>query len=128
VLDIQFAEKIDNAFLCGIVITPVSTGLIDDKNINEIKSFKVEQNYPNPFNGRTKINYSLTYSDYLSFAVYNILGEQIFLKDLGFTESGSHELQLDTAALSNSPLTSGIYFYVFRGSNIREIRKFVLLN
>lgn len=128
VLDIQFAEKIDNAFICGIVITPVSTGLIDDENINEIKSFKVEQNYPNPFNGRTIINYSLTHSNYLSFEVYNILGEKIFVKDLGFTESGPHELQLDTAALSNSPLTSGIYFYVFRGLNIRETRKFVLLN
>ena len=128
VLDIQFAEKIDNALLCGIVITPVSTGLLDDENINELKSFKVEQNYPNPFNGKTIINYSLTASDNLSFQLYNVLGEQIFFKDLGFTQSGSYQFQLDTASIISNPLTSGIYFYVFTGSNVREIRKFVLLN
>ena len=128
VLDIQFAEKIDNALLCGIVITPVSTGLLHDENINELKSFKVEQNYPNPFNGKTIINYSLTASDNLSFQLYNVLGEQIFFKDLGFTQSGSYQFQLDTASIISNPLTSGIYFYVFTGSNVREIRKFVLLN
>ncbi len=128
VLDIQFAEKIDNALLCGIVLTPVATGLLDDENINELKTFKVEQNYPNPFNGKTTINYSLNHSNYLSFELYNILGEQIFFKNLGYTEAGTHEFQLDTATLSNSPLTSGIYFYVFTGADIREIHKFVLLN
>jgi hypothetical protein len=128
VLDIQFAEKIDNALICGIIITPVSTGLLDDENINEHKSFKVEQNFPNPFNGKTIINYSLATPDNLSFELYNILGEQIFFRDLGYTQSGSYQFQLDTAVLSSSPLTSGIYFYVFSGSNKRETRKFVLLN
>ncbi len=128
VLDIQFAEKIDNALLCGIVITPISTGLLDDENINELKSFKVEQNYPNPFNGKTIINYSLAAPDNLSFQLYNVLGEQIFFKDLGYTQSGSYQFQLDTSSMFSSPLTSGIYFYVFTGSNKRETRKLVLLN
>jgi len=128
VMDIQFAEKIDNAVLCGIIITPVSTGLLDNEVGHELKSFKVEQNYPNPFNGKTVINYSLTSPDNLSFGLYNILGEQILFKDLGFTQSCSYQFQLDTVSLSSSPLTSGIYFYVFTGSDSREIRKFVLLN
>jgi hypothetical protein len=128
VMDIQFAEKIDNALLCGIVITPNSTGLLDDENINELKSFKVEQNYPNPFNGTTIINYSLTSPDNLSFELFNILGEQIYFEDLGFTQSGSYQFQLDTASILSSPLTSGIYFYVFTGMNKRQTRKLVLLN
>lgn len=128
VLDIQFGEKIDNALICGIVITPVSTGLLEDENSTDVESFKVEQNYPNPFNGKTVINYYLATADNLSFELYNILGEQIFFKDLGYTQSGSYQFQLDTAALSGYPLTSGIYFYVFTGSNKRETRKFVLLN
>lgn len=128
VLDIQFAEKVDNALICGIVITPVSTGLLDEENFGDIKSFKVEQNYPNPFNGNTIINYSLASSDNLIFALYNILGEQIFFKDFGYTQAGSYQYKLDTATLLNSPLTSGVYFYVFTGSNKRETRKFVLLN
>ncbi len=128
VIDIQFAEKIDNALICGIVIIPISTGLLNEENIIELKSFKVEQNYPNPFNGKTIINYSLTSADDLSFELYNVLGERIFLKNLGYTQSGSYQFQLDTTAMFQSPLTSGIYFYIITGSNKREIRKFVLLN
>ncbi|HCY77986.1 MAG TPA: hypothetical protein DHV28_18935 [Ignavibacteriales bacterium] len=128
ILDIQFAEKIDNALLCGIVITPVATGLLDDRNINDLKSFKVEQNYPNPFNGETTINYSLVSADNLNFEVYNILGEQIFFENLGYVESGFHQYQLNTASFSKTPLTSGVYFYSFAGTGMREIRKFVLLN
>ena len=77
----------------------ISTGLLDEENIIEPKSFKVEQNYPNPFNGKTIINYSLTSADNLSFELYNILGEQIYFKDLGYTQSGSYQFQLDTASL-----------------------------
>jgi hypothetical protein len=127
-MDIQFAEKVDNALICGIVIIQISTGMRDEENNNELKSFKVEQNYPNPFNGKTIINYSLTSADDLKFELYNVLGERIFFKDLGYTQSGSYQFQLDTAALSQSALTSGIYLYVFTGSSKREIRKFVLLN
>ena len=128
ILDIQFAEKIDNALLCGIIISPVATGLLDDENRNELKTFKVEQNYPNPFNGETTINYSLVSSDYLNFEVYNILGEQIFFENLGYTESGFHQYQLNTVSFSKNSLTSGVYFYVLAGTRMREIRKFVLLN
>ncbi len=128
IMDIQFAEKIDNALICGIVLIPISTGLQDDNYLNGLKSFKVEQNYPNPFNAKTNINYYLTSADNLSFELFNVLGEQIYYRDLGYTQSGSHQFQLDTASLSRVPITSGIYFYVFTSSKAREVRKLVLLN
>ncbi|MEO8231357.1 MAG: malectin domain-containing carbohydrate-binding protein [Ignavibacteriota bacterium] len=128
ILDIQFADKIDNALICGIEIIQVSTGLLDDGNVIEPKSFKVEQNYPNPFNGKTIINYSVAKSENLSFELFNSIGQSIYSKDLGLTQSGSHQLQLDTAALSKYPLSSGIYFYVFTGGNNRAVKKLVLLN
>jgi hypothetical protein len=128
VMDIQFGDKIDNALICGIVVIPISTGLIDEKNEIDLKSFKVEQNYPNPFNGYTTINYFVSKSENLRFELFNLIGERVYFKDLGFTQSGSYQFQLDTAALLKNPLTSGIYFYVFSGFNNREIRKLVLLN
>jgi beta-glucanase (GH16 family) len=126
-LEIHFAGKVYEPVINGIVIYANSSGVLDE-NENIPGTFKVEQNYPNPFNGKTIINYSLTTADNLSFELYNILGEQIYFRDLGYTQSGSYQFRLDTAALSSSLLTSGIYFYVFAGSNKREIRKFVLLN
>ncbi len=65
-MDIQFAEKIDNALINGIVITPSTTGLNDEEKFG-LNDFKVEQNYPNPFNGKTIIKYSLSSADNLSF-------------------------------------------------------------
>lgn len=128
VMDIQFADKVDYGLICGIVITPITTGLMDEENIIEPKSFKVEQNYPNPFNGHTIINYSVAISENLQFELYNVIGECIYYKNLGYTQSGSYQFQLDTTTLLKNPLTSGIYFYVFKGLKNREIRKFVLLN
>ncbi len=127
VLDIQFAEKVDNALINGIIITPNTTGVNDDKQMG-LNDFKVEQNYPNPFNGKTIINYSLQSADNLSLKLYNIIGEQIFFKDLGYVSEGLHQFLIDTAAINESPLTSGIYFYVISSSQKKETRKMVLLN
>lgn len=127
ILDIQFSEKIDNALINGIVINPDPSEVDDGKYINQL-DFKLEQNYPNPFNGMTRINYSLSSPDYISIQLYDILGAQIFFKDLGFHTAGSYNYLLDSKTLSASPLTSGVYFYVFKNSIKREIRKFILLN
>ena len=126
VLDIHFADKVNYALINGIVIDQNTTGLINENNIPN--DFKIEQNYPNPFNGKTVINYSLPKIEKLTFQIYNILGEQIFFEDLGFVSRGSHQYLLDTFTLKGSPLSSGIYFYVFSTSYKRVIRKLVLLN
>lgn len=127
IIDIHLADKIDNALIDGIVITPSTTGFREDEE-NMIRDFKVEQNYPNPFNGKTVINYSLAFPDNLTLELFSILGEQIFFEDLGIVSAGSHQYILDTYSLTGSFLTSGVYFYVFSGTNIKTTRKLVLLN
>ena len=127
VLDIHFAGKIDEPLINGIVVYSDPNGLINE-NENIPETFKVEQNYPNPFNGTTQINYSLSSPDNLSLHLFDILGEQVFFKDLGYHTAGSFTFILDTKSLIKSPLTSGIYFYVFSGTQKRETRKLVLLN
>ena len=127
VLDIQFADKVNSAFISGIIILVATTGEIEDQNIQP-DNFKVEQNYPNPFNGRTTINYSLRTADELSFQLYNTLGEQIFFEDLGLVQGGIHQYLFDSSNIGNFFLPSGIYFYVFTTSSKRETRKLVLLN
>jgi len=127
ILDIYFAAKVNNAVISGIVITPDPNSVNENPDINKM-DFRLEQNYPNPFNGMTKIDYSLSMPDNVSLQVYDILGEQIFFKDLGFHEAGSYSYLLDSKKISSTQLTSGVYFYIFKNSNKREIRKFILLN
>lgn len=127
ILNLYFAPTVDYAIINGIVITP-DPNSVDDENDKEDFGFRIEQNFPNPFNGKTIINYSLSSPDNLSFELFNILGERVFIKDLGYTNQGFHQFELDTGTLSQSPLTSGIYLYVFTGADQRESRKLVLLN
>lgn len=127
ILDIQFAEKVNNSLINGIVITSRATGLIDELD-NEPDNFRIEQNYPNPFNGETIINYSLSKSDNVRFQLYNVLGERVFSEDLGYKSRGVHQFFLDTSFITDSPLSTGIYFYVLSTSNREAIRKLVLLN
>jgi len=127
ILEINFSAEVDNAMLNGLIIESVTTGVKDDTQLTP-EEFYLEQNYPNPFNGKTVINYSLASPDNISIELFNILGEQIFFKDLGLVPAGSHNYILDTSSLRGSSLTSGVYFYVFSGTKIRETRKLVLLN
>ncbi len=126
ILDIQFAEKVNNSLINGIVITANTTD-VNDKSELEPEDFKVDQNYPNPFNGKTVINYNLKNADNLKFELFNVLGERIFFNDLGFITAGSHQYILDTGSLNKTALTSGVYLYVFSGTNKKEIKKLVLL-
>lgn len=95
--------------------------------------FTLSQNYPNPFNPSTVIDYQLPVSSYVTFKVYNILGQEVtslLLEER--MEPGSYEIKFN--ALS---LTSGVYIYRItaipitnsnNGSGIfSSIKKMVLL-
>lgn len=127
VLDIQFAEKIDNALINGIVITPSTTDIEDEQSYSPVE-FKVEQNYPNPFNSSTQINYSLADPDNITFKLFDILGRQILTEDLGFHSAGSYTFNFVSGKFNDYSLTSGVYFYSFSNSSSQVIRKMVLLN
>ncbi len=62
--------------------------------------------YPNPFNPQTTIRYELSMNGKITISVYNALGQQEQVYDLGQKDQGIHEIVFD--ALN---LTSGIYFY-----------------
>ncbi len=127
ILDVHFADKVNSGLINGIIISEATTGL-DNESDMELKSFKVEQNYPNPFNSKTVINYYLPYSSGITFRLYNLLGEQIFFKDLGFKQKGNHNILLDTHSLNTFPLSTGVYFYVLSSAEKSEIKKMILLN
>lgn len=127
ILDIYFEAKLDNAIISGIVISLDPNSVGEETELNKV-DFKLEQNFPNPFNGSTSINYTLSNPDYITLKVFNLLGEQVFFKELGFQQKGSHQYILDTTKLRSNSLTSGVYFYSLSNSNRSETRKFILLN
>ncbi|MCX6170497.1 MAG: T9SS type A sorting domain-containing protein [Ignavibacteriales bacterium] len=87
-------------------------------------SFKLAQNYPNPFNPSTVISYQLPVSGQVSLKVYDMLGREVATLVNEFQQAGNHNSQF---SISNSQLSSGIYFYTIRSGNFVETKKMVLM-
>ena len=126
IMEINLCAEKNNPQLNGIVIEDVSTGL-NDKIKNVPGKFYLEQNYPNPFNGITRINYYNNKSQELNFFIYDILGRQVFQKNLGVKEKGYNEITWNSANSNNQSFSSGVYFYSIVGDESYSMKKLILL-
>ncbi|PJC57411.1 MAG: hypothetical protein CO025_13535, partial [Ignavibacteria bacterium CG_4_9_14_0_2_um_filter_37_13] len=81
-LDLYFQSEIGTNVINGLIVEQLTVGIKEVGYLLPGK-FRLEQNYPNPFNGTTTINFSLPVNQNITFKVFNLLGENIFLKDLG---------------------------------------------
>lgn len=80
-------------------VEPSDLSLIPDKII-------LEQNYPNPFNPSTTIEFGIPESQFVTLAVYNLLGEQVGLLVNENLSAGIYQATWDA-----DDLPSGIYIY-----------------
>jgi hypothetical protein len=102
--------------------TPAVTS-VENKTISSPTSFKLYQNYPNPFNPVTKIDYSVTKSDFIQIAIYNILSQKIQTLVNKFHLAGNY-----TVDFNAKHLPSGIYFYSLKaGEKIIATKKMILM-
>jgi Secretion system C-terminal sorting domain len=85
--------------------------------------FSIQQNFPNPFRSQTTIPYTLTNAQNASFAVYNILGQEVVFLDEGYKMAGKHQISANLAHLPN-----GVYFAkVLLNGNPQETIRLSLL-
>ena len=85
-------------------------------------SAKLFQNYPNPFNPSTTIEFSLPRSEFVTLAIFNVLGERVATLVSQNISAGFHML---TWRARGFP--SGIYFYRLQSKSFIATKKFVLL-
>lgn len=130
--DIVFSDENNGRLLCedngsyNILITNNNGGIVTDikkEENNEVPQvFKLLQNYPNPFNPVTTIKFAIPKREHVELSVFNTLGQQIdILVNEELTE-GSYEIEF-----SGSNLSSGIYYYILKTSNYRDVKKMLLL-
>ncbi len=83
--------------------------------------FRLSQNFPNPFNAFTTFNFRIPKSTFVTFKIYNLMGEEI--------ESLLNEI-LPVGAYQRSwhakDLPSGIYLYRLEAGVFAETRKLIL--
>lgn len=90
------------------------------------ESYALYQNYPNPFNPETVIPFDVPKATEVSFEVYNLLGQQVYVRSR-FLPAGSHEITWNGLDKTGSAVASGIYYYRLTAGDFSETRKMVLL-
>ncbi len=126
-LDIYFVTHKDYPLINGIVINLISLG-INEINSEQINKFFLDQNFPNPFNGQTIIKYSIHKPDIYLFGLYDILGREIFRKELGYLQEGNYTIKLNLNDLNGLKLSSGTYIYFLKNDNSIQFKKMLLMN
>jgi hypothetical protein len=98
------------------------TGIDDGKNLEVPVRYELMQNYPNPFNPSTTIEFGIPESQFVTLAVYNLLGEQVSLLVKENLTAGNYK-----ANWNATDLPSGIYIYKMIAGKFVETKKMILL-
>jgi hypothetical protein len=90
-------------------------------------SYELWQNYPNPFNSSTTITYRVPKDSRVELTIYDILGREVRTLLSGVQRAGTYRVQWDSQNSHGHSVSSGVYFYRFRGGSYVETRKLVVL-
>jgi hypothetical protein len=97
-----------------------STGL--DENENVVTNYRLFQNNPNPFNPTTIINYELRMTNDVDVSIYNVLGQKVVTLVSEKQIAGKYHVKWDATGFA-----SGVYYYVLKAGEFRDVKKMVLI-
>lgn len=86
--------------------------------------FNLDQNFPNPFNPSTVINYSVPGSGIVTLKIFDPLGSEVATLVNEFKDAGTYNYHFSA---DNFNLSSGVYFYELRASNLRSVKKLMFV-
>ena len=93
---------------------------IENNNIPE--KFILGQNIPNPFNPYTSIPFSIPEPSKAELKIFNVLGQEIYKKDLGNLLPGNYMHQWNAADMN-----SGVYIYILKTNSGIQLKEKMLL-
>jgi hypothetical protein len=117
-----FAKKGFNPFTLE---KNLPTKIENDKTIEP--DFYIYGNYPNPFNPATTITFHLPQEKDVDIVIYNWTGEKVRTLYSGIAFKGVNEIEWNGLNDKNEALTSGIYLYRIRTSDLSLNGKMILL-
>ncbi len=127
IIDINFSAELELAILSGITVESIPTSIKNELDSDRFLNYELKQNYPNPFNGITTINYVLPKSTNVELKIYDILGSQIFFKQLGIQNAGDKNYVWTGTKNDGSIINSGVYIYQISAENFTQSRKMIFL-
>ena len=83
--------------------------------------------YPNPFNPRTKIEYTLTNSEYVSLNIYDLKGSKVKSLINKYQTPGTMSITWDGSNEKGQMVAAGMYIYMIKAGNFVSSKKMLLL-
>jgi len=115
-------RKTDTRSFGTLIIKPEKLATTVKKSEMHPINYKLSQNYPNPFNPKTRIQFSLPSTKFVSLKVYNLNGKEIQTLVNNTVPAGNHIVDFD-----GSKLASGIYIYRLFGGEFTASRKMIII-
>jgi hypothetical protein len=101
-----------------------TTPVMEEELLTRPMEFALYQNYPNPFNPTTAISYQIPTAGHVSLKVLDVLGREIATIVDEYKMPGKYNSQFP---ISNSQLSSSVYFYQLKAGNYIETKKMVVV-
>lgn len=89
--------------------------------------FRLYQNYPNPFNSGTRITFDLPEPQYITLAIYNILGQKVKTLVSASFPAGTHSFIWQGDNTHGEKAAGGVYFMRLTGQNQQITRKLLMV-
>lgn len=83
--------------------------------------------YPNPFNGQTSLSFYLPFAGKLEIAVFDVNGRMVGSLMNSITAGGFHSMNVDMDKISDSRLSSGLYFVNLKHNQYSVSSKILLI-
>jgi len=106
----------------GSVFGEGSHATVTVRNAELPQEFAVSTGYPNPFNPTITIPYALPQAGKVHFAVFNVLGQQVFAKSMQ-QDAGHHQFLFHP----DRGISSGVYFLHVQYGQHMDRQKIMLL-
>ena len=108
----------------GLMPGTVST---DDESILNPDVFELTQNYPNPFNPTTTFDLTISVSQNVDFAIYNIVGQRVKTLVARTMPAGVYNISWDGRTMEGLEAASGLYIAKAIGDDFNFQKKITLL-
>lgn len=113
----------DNVVIATSYIGPMQTTTDVNDVADQIPSeFILYRNYPNPFNPTTTLSFDIGQSSFVSFKVYDVLGNEVAMLVNEEKSAGNYKVEFEASSLS-----SGIYFYQLKAGTFISTKSMILI-
>ncbi len=87
----------------------------------------LHQNFPNPFNGTTQIRYQINQATQVTIKIYNLAGQEVKTLVSEDKKTGDYLVDWTGTDFSGQPVSSGVYIYQLKTSDIIQNRKLLII-